>query len=561
MLRKKCVFLLVAALTVTWLFSIDLFSQNASQPSRQAAMDSFTKGDYEKAYVEFSILLQNYPRDPLYKYYSGVCLVKLDREIENAQSLLREAVNESSGIRAVPDDAWFYLGRTQQISGKFGDAIKSYKVFTNNAGKKAARDLDVEKYIAECKAGDGNTNNNVKFGDLLADSAAERNHAVQPQNKVVQPHNEIVTEKPAAVVIDIPREKLPEDYDKRLSEALDYQVKADSLKTLASEYRKSYEQLPPEQKQTARLRIDNAETLSAKYQKLADERFGYQSEQNNKTREKKDTVPVKKEAELPSAPMQAADTQPAKNSKESGIVVKAPKEPVETTDIFSVFDIVPDQPAAKDKPVPVDAEIPSGLIYRIQMGVYTKPLTLSYFKGVTPIMGYKIAGSESVRYFAGLFRKISDANRALLRIKQAGFRESFLTASADGKQISTGRASVLEKEWGDKPLISVSRVGKAGKSVPATLIFRVEVTRSIFPLGDAATEAINRIAGERRLDIFYTDDGTFVYLIGKFITFDSASEYSNLLNRNGFHDAKVAGYLGNKEIPVDKARQLFEKAE
>jgi hypothetical protein len=49
-----------------------------------------------------------------------------------------------------------------------------------------------------------------------------------------------------------------------------------------------------------------------------------------------------------------------------------------------------------------------------------------------------------------------------------------------------------------------------------------------------------------------------VYLIGKFITFESAATYSDLLYRNGIKESRVVAYLGNSEIPLDKAKELFE---
>jgi hypothetical protein len=66
------------------------------------------------------------------------------------------------------------------------------------------------------------------------------------------------------------------------------------------------------------------------------------------------------------------------------------------------------------------------------------------------------------------------------------------------------------------------------------------------------------MAGRHGLDIQPLDDGNIVYLIGKFITFESAVEYADLLMRNGYREVKVVAWLGKKEIPVDTARQLFE---
>jgi hypothetical protein len=67
------------------------------------------------------------------------------------------------------------------------------------------------------------------------------------------------------------------------------------------------------------------------------------------------------------------------------------------------------------------------------------------------------------------------------------------------------------------------------------------------------------MAGNRGLDILLLEDGKIDYLIGKFITFETASEYSDLLKRNGYRDTQVVAWLGKKEIPIETARQLFEK--
>ena len=74
-------------------------------------------------------------------------------------------------------------------------------------------------------------------------------------------------------------------------------------------------------------------------------------------------------------------------------------------------------------------------------------------------------------------------------------------------------------------------------------------------------EGIKKISESRGLEIITLNDGNIVYLIGKFITFESAEEYADLLTRNGYRDAKVVAWLGKKEIPVETAKQLFEKLE
>jgi sulfur carrier protein ThiS len=154
---------------------------------------------------------------------------------------------------------------------------------------------------------------------------------------------------------------------------------------------------------------------------------------------------------------------------------------------------------------------------------------------------------------------MADASRSLFIMKQMGFRDSFIGAVLDGKPVSIERASLLENEWGQKPLTIKAPAQKSGVTAASTLAFRVEVTRSAKPVSDEIAESYRKLAGNRGLEIVKTEDGTLVYLIGKFITFESASEYADLLRRNGYRDAKVAAYMGSKEIPVETAKQLFEK--
>jgi len=202
--------------------------------------------------------------------------------------------------------------------------------------------------------------------------------------------------------------------------------------------------------------------------------------------------------------------------------------------------------------------VPEGLVYRIQIGVFSKPVDASFFKGISPVAGFSIPGSDAKKYFAGMFRRMSDAGSALLLVRQIGFRDAFINAVMDGKAVSVERASILEKEWGQKPLFNAAPARKTSGEAVSTLVYRVEVSRSPKPVSNDIYENYSTMAGNRGFEVINSDDGAFVYLIGKFITFESASEYAGLLNRNGFREAKVVAYLGNKEIPLETARQLFE---
>ena len=550
---KICLVLLSTVISSHISYAYLYSDETQQKPSRQAAMEAFSGGDYEKAYREFNILLQKFSRDPLYKYYSGVCLIKLNREPGNASTYLLDALNGSLDIKNIPVDAWFFLGRSQQMSGKYADAIKSYELFTDKTGNRNARTYNVDQFIQECNEGRGQ----LKESDFKQPEIAARTvNEIKPAETKIgkdKPENP-QTAKPAPQ-----RQSLPAEYDKLLSEAMRYQVKADSLNALSAGYRNNYSSLPASQKPAAKSRISETESLAASYQKLADEKFtraGFRPEAG------KDSVVTQTETVKLLKPVQNTDTKPEEATKtvkkQDQTQLPVRKSPVE---VFSLFQVETNPELIKNQKISIDPELPAGLVYRIQMGVFSKPLSPGFFKGISPASGFRISGTASTRYFVGMFRRIADANRSLMTVKQMGFKDSFVTAILDGKPVSVERAALLENEWGQKPLM-ITDTAPSAKTVeegPSTLVFRVEVARVAKPAGKEVEEAYKKLAGTRGLDIFSTPEGSTAYIIGKFITFESASEYADLLVRNGYRDARVVAYLGPREVPVETAKELFEK--
>jgi hypothetical protein len=193
------------------------------------------------------------------------------------------------------------------------------------------------------------------------------------------------------------------------------------------------------------------------------------------------------------------------------------------------------------------------------MGVFSKPVDPAFFRGITPVYMYSVPGTSSMRYFAGMFRRMEDAERSLGTLRQMGFRDSFVTAVLDGKTVSLERALLMEEEWSGRSLKEQETPQVDIPAEPATLSFRVEIARSDKPLTDEIVGNYRTIAGGRGLEIIQADDDTLIFLIGKFITFESAFDYADLLQRNGYSEARVVAYAGSREIPLDTARKLFEK--
>ena len=63
------------------------------------------------------------------------------------------------------------------------------------------------------------------------------------------------------------------EFDKTLDEALEYQIKADSLNEIAATQKKQLEKLSPAEKSASRAKIAEYEAAAASFQKLADQKF------------------------------------------------------------------------------------------------------------------------------------------------------------------------------------------------------------------------------------------------------------------------------------------------
>ncbi len=539
----------------------DLTAQDlSSKPSRQSSLEAFSKGNYEQAYLEFSELLVKYPKDPMYKYYSGVCLVKLKREPERALTQLTQAQQGSAIVRTIPSDVLFWLGRAQQMSGKFEEAIISYNSFIDINGRKTSRELGIPDFIQQCEKREG----------LLTK---------ENEPGITEEETNIIQAEDMTEMIIATTDTLTGDYDKMLAEALEYQYKADSIYRVAEEQKKGLETGSYAERTKIKAEIAETEKLAASFQDLADTKYDEaQAAMNSRPFT---TGLITEQVRPPAADSSiqnvsdgdsliiSTDSSRIKDTTKTEeieitdnkvvIDTAAVDRPTKKAEIYSHFEV---KQSAADEKIPVDPKVPDGLLYRIQVAVFRNPVASSYFKGLTPVYGFKMPGRDLTIYYAGMFRRLSDANRALTTVRQKGFRDAFVSAFFKGKAISMERAGVLEKEWGKISLNGVKTEEQVlADTVPPTLTFRVEIARSSEPAEDEDLEDFKRLSGTRGLEIITLPNDTIVYLIGTFITWDSAEEYADLLVRNGYPDAKVGAWLGKREIPVEKARELFEMLE
>ncbi len=574
-------------------------------PDRNRAEKAFEGGDYSTALNHYKSLREKFLADPVYAYYTGACMVELRKDQGEAVKLLKEAILNSSLIRTVPDRAWYYLGRAYQQAGDFDLAVDAYDNFRETARRREIRELDIEGLIDECIAGTGQKEEDEKAGhDAGRDDEAEgkaegidesgrETGKKEEGDRKMEADKEKIKEVAGAegqeesvgkeaVVMDAGADRDQEpgaDYESLAREALEYQFMADSVLRLADRYRISLAEMTGPDRQSMQAKILSLEQSGFKYQREADRKY---REAARLASEKYDRELLpelsKMEQELPLHGEQDGDSLRSTGKESEHEKVDEQGEPVMTdTDTTAAGTDITDSLAVINRPkpvlevfseqygregdIPLNPELPPGLFYRIQVAAFRNPKPLSFFNNLGPVSILRTEGSDVNFYFIGLFRTKQAAEKALVKVRRKGFSDAFILALMDGERISMEKAEQLEESWSDKSLLSNDTLTdryKPEKVEPPTLVYRVRVLKAKEKIKDERLEQLERLADSRTYDVFETDAGEYVYLIGNFLTFESAAAYADLLYRNGMKEAEVAAYLGKKEIPLETAKKLFD---
>jgi hypothetical protein len=112
--------------------------------------------------------------------------------------------------------------------------------------------------------------------------------------------------------------------------------------------------------------------------------------------------------------------------------------------IASKFSILQSSPYNSTHPIPVNEELPSGLVYRIQLGVFGNKLPLNAFGGLSPVSAEILEERQLTKYYVGYFTSSEEAKSALSEVKGYGFNDAFIVSYFEKKKISINEAREIE---------------------------------------------------------------------------------------------------------------------
>ena len=233
----------------------------------------------------------------------------------------------------------------------------------------------------------------------------------------------------------------------------------------------------------------------------------------------------------------------------------------------------------KEEGILIDPRLPNGLIFKVQIAAFRKPIPANTFGDIKPINGETSPTSTFTRYMAGLFTNYADANGSKNIIRTKGYKDAFVVAYFNGRRISVRQARAMIANgtaYTDTELLAVAnklKVDNYGQSKAAdanspaytgVAIDKALNTNS----GIVYTVQIGVFRGERssqRLanapDIFFnrTTKGYHRYFSGKYNNRNVAINARNQIRANGIKDAFVIVFNNGKRITTAQARIIEQQ--
>ncbi len=238
--------------------------------------------------------------------------------------------------------------------------------------------------------------------------------------------------------------------------------------------------------------------------------------------------------------------------------------------------------------IPVGVGLPAGLVYRVQVGAFAKPIKEELFREFNPVSGEKLE-SGIIRYMAGYFDSRNSVLEARTKIQELGYTDAFPVAYCDGVRIPMFEARQLE-ESGRCVAKKVEEL-IAEVAVNVAEMTPIDSTQRVMPsannLGayNQAPGAVKAIAVETRLGLFYTvqvgvyntpvpasqiknieplitkrlPNGQIRYSAGIFQNVEGAQPKKQEAIAKGITDAYITAYYKGERISLDEAKKLLSQ--
>ena len=203
------------------------------------------------------------------------------------------------------------------------------------------------------------------------------------------------------------------------------------------------------------------------------------------------------------------------------------------------FQVVEKSPYDAQNPIPVNEQYPSGVVYKIQLGAYSKPLEIASFKGMVPVSIERASGVKVSKYFIGRFKKFSEAEKSLAIVRSKGFKDAFIAAWLDGKSIPVSRAQTMEGNPVKKKTNDIqSKTGSETTSEKGS-IYLVVIGAYPTKIPDGVLQTVKALTSGKDIFRKTNEQGQIVYSVGNYSSIDEANRIKDNLIASGISGVEV----------------------
>ncbi|MAR68657.1 MAG: hypothetical protein CL833_15525 [Crocinitomicaceae bacterium] len=280
-------------------------------------------------------------------------------------------------------------------------------------------------------------------------------------------------------------------------------------------------------------------------------------------------------------------------------------------DIVSIDNSRESSSYSEENPIPINPKMPEGLVYRVQVGAFSRPIPQDLFKGFTPLTG-EVIRNNITRYRVGYFTRYQNANSVKNQVRGLGFDDAFVVAIYNGESIRISEARRLEVETlGEAPVLAANDNSRTSTNTNAesssnnstansntastTTSNNSNSENSSSTTSNSATAGISyyeelenapnaqpveslkglfytvqigafskKVTGDdlfniQPLNVNLTSGGLLRYSTGRYREIPAASLRKDEVRRIGVRDAFVTVYYNGKRTTFSEARNLIEQ--
>lgn len=210
-----------------------------------------------------------------------------------------------------------------------------------------------------------------------------------------------------------------------------------------------------------------------------------------------------------------------------------------------------------ENPIPLNAKLNDGLLYRVQIGAFKMLIANNSFSGLSPINAEK-TGNGYYRYTAGNYSEYNTANNVKNELRKIGYRDAYVVCYYNGKRVSRSESLSISKTNENTEIVA----NQTSSLIVNTPEIKKELNKINGLLFTIQIGLYNKqINGESILNLkpIYSEmapNGLYRYTAGIYNNIDNIlKDRKRVADEIGIKDAFISAYLNGKRITFNEAKE------